>query len=252
MVTFPTTAALLFAGMPALSLCVVGVTHQTAWLAASKERLLGVPMEAARRNQSNNNLKQIGFGCQMHDEAAGALPAAATFDESGRPLHSWQTRLLPFIEQVPLYKRVDMRLPWDADENKWAFSKEPPPYLHPKVVLQPDQRGYARSSYAGNAYVLGGTKAWPLAKITDGTSKTILCGEAITAPRPWADPVNWRDPAAGIGQRADSFGGAFQGTTQFVFADGHTTSISNKIDPAVLRALCTPTSGETVPAMDDN
>ena len=68
----------------------------------------------------------------------------------------------------------------------------------------------------------------------------------FTRPRPWGDPVNWRDPALGISHSADGFGGPFENVTQFVFADGHTHAISNKIDPAVLRALCTPAAGDAI------
>jgi hypothetical protein len=181
----------------------------------------------------------------------GSLPAAATFDEHGRPLHSWQTRLLPFVEQPALYNRINRSLAWDDVENQWPFIQRVPAYMHTKIVLEPDEHGYARSGYAGNAYVLGGTKSWPLVEITDGASKTILCGEAVTAPRPWGDPINWRDPAVGVGERPDSFGGAFNGVTQFVFADGHTAELSNKTDPGVFRALCTPAGGDAVPDNDD-
>lgn len=235
--------------MFASGICVVGTAHQTAWLLTSKERLVGYSQsvrEGARRNQSNNNLKQIGLGLQTYADVAGSLPAGATFDERGRPLHSWQTRLLPYVEQVPLYNRINRSLPWDAAENRWPFSQQPPVYLHPKTILEPDERGYARSGYAGNAYVLGGPKPWRLAEIRDGETRTILCGEAVAAARPWGDPINWRDPARGIGERPDSFGGAFTDVTQFVFADGHTTALSNKMDPAVFRALCTPAAGEAI------
>lgn len=186
------------------------------------------------------------MGLHDYQHVVGSLPAGATLDGSGRPLHSWQTRLLPFVEARPLYNRINLSLPWDDFETQWPFSVPVPAYMHPKMVLEQDERGYARSGYAGNAYVLGGTKSWPIAEITDGASKTVLCGEAVTAARPWGDPVNWRDPAAGIGERPNSFGGAFSGVTQFVFADGHTIQLNNKIDATVLRALCTPAGGEAI------
>jgi len=231
---------------------IVGIVHQTGWLLTSKQRLFTYSMEAAYRSQSNNNLKQVGLGLLTYHDVNRAFPAGATFDQGGWPQHGWQTYLLPFVEQKPLYDRLDRSLPWDAPENHWAFSQHPPVYMHPKLGPLRDKNGYGLSGYAGNAYLLGGSRKWTRDRITDGAAKTILCGEATFQPRPWGDPVNWRDPAAGIGQMPNSFGGPLANVTQFVFADGHTHAISNKIDPAVLRALCTPSANDAIPLSQDD
>jgi len=43
-------------------------------------------------------------------------------DDSGRPLHSWRTLLLPFVDQLALYKRLDLSKPWDDPVNRFAQS----------------------------------------------------------------------------------------------------------------------------------
>jgi hypothetical protein len=227
-------------------ICVVGIAHQTAWLVTSDQPIIESTFEAFYRVQSHNNLKQIGLGLVGYEKENASLPVAATFDERGRPLHSWQTRLLPFVEYKRLYDEIDLSLPWNARENRQAFSQQVSPYVHPRDWSHRDRHEYQISSYAGNAWLLGGSKRWTARKITDGTSTTILCGEAATQPHAWGDPINWRDPAEGLAETPTSFGGPFHGVTLFTFADGHATAISNRIDPAVFRALCTPAAGDKI------
>src|SRR5262245_46299640 len=54
---------------------------------------------AARRAQCTNNLKQIALALRSYEQDHKALPPAYTVDESGRPLHSWRTLILPHLEQ---------------------------------------------------------------------------------------------------------------------------------------------------------
>lgn len=237
------TAAILL--LLIAGICILGVAHQTVWMATSEQPIIESTFETFYREESQKNLKQIGAAASDYAKANSALSAAATFDEHGRPLRSWQTRLLPFIGYQPLYDEIDHTLPWDARENRAAFSRQVMPFVH----LKDWSRGgfeYAITSYAGNAWLLGGSQRWKADEITDGTSNTILCGEAATEPRAWGDPVNWRDPGEGLAHRPTSFGGAFHGFTLFNFADGHVTSVSNRIDPAVFRALCTPAAGDEI------
>jgi hypothetical protein len=63
--------------------------------------------------------------------------------------------------------------------------------------------------------------------------------------RPWGDPINWRDPAKGINQVHDGFGGPTGShAVQFLLADGSVRRIGDDIDPTVLRALATPAAGD--------
>lgn len=60
--------------------------------------------EAARRIECTNNLKQIGIGIASYASAAGAFPASL-----GR--YSPLTRLLPFLDQLPIYNAVNYEAP---------------------------------------------------------------------------------------------------------------------------------------------
>ncbi len=75
---------------------------------------------AARHAQCANNLKQIALALQNYAAKYHAFPPAHTTDASGKPLHSWRTLILPFIEQEQLYKKIDLSKPWDDPANAEA------------------------------------------------------------------------------------------------------------------------------------
>ncbi len=77
--------------------------------------------EAARRMQCANNLKQIALALRDYESVHHALPPAYTVDAEGKPLHSWRTLILPYLEQQALYDRIDLSKPWDDPANKEAY-----------------------------------------------------------------------------------------------------------------------------------
>jgi len=226
-----------------------GVGHQMGWLITSRELLtFGGARNAAQRAHSANNLKQIGLGAHNYHEDHKAFPAGATATRYGELLHSWQTALLPYIEEQALYDQIDRTLSWDDPRNVPAFQARVGIYLNPAVREERDAGGYALSHYAGNARVLGGLYPMTIAEISDGTSMTILAGEVASGYLPWGRPGNWRDPALGINRSPGGFGSPFQGGANIVFADGSVRFIKDTINPAVLKSLGTPAGHETVSA----
>lgn len=74
--------------------------------------------EAARRMKCTNNLKQIGVALHMYHNSVGKLPmgwlgldANKRTDFEGEPGWAWSARILPFLEQRPLYDHLDLNLP---------------------------------------------------------------------------------------------------------------------------------------------
>jgi len=237
--------------MFAAGMATAGVAHQVGWLFGSGERLVGTNWTVGNRMQSVNNLKQIALGLHNYHRRHKTFPSGGTFDPIGRPLHAWQTLVLPFIEQQELYDRIELNVPWDEARNRPASRTSVSGYLNPAYAREDVRRngaGYALSHYAGNARVIGGDARRTIADIKDGTSNTILAGEIATGYRPWADPTHWRDPALGINRSPDGFGGPFPGGTNLLFADGSVRFVKDTTDPRVLRAIATPDGGETVNA----
>ncbi|HWL09427.1 MAG TPA: DUF1559 domain-containing protein [Planctomicrobium sp.] len=68
--------------------------------------------EAARRSQCRNNLKQYGLALHNYHSAYGMFPiGGAGPASSGRdavPRISWQARILPFLDQAPLFNQLDL------------------------------------------------------------------------------------------------------------------------------------------------
>lgn len=84
--------------------------------------------EPARRTQCKNNLKQIGLALHNYYATYGAFPPPYTVDADGRPLHSWRTLILPFLEQQPLYEKIDLSKPWNDPINAEAYAARIPSY----------------------------------------------------------------------------------------------------------------------------
>jgi prepilin-type processing-associated H-X9-DG protein len=230
-------------------LATTGVAHQVGWLLTSKERLVGSNMSRlVLRLQSVNNLKQIGLGLSFYHDAMRTFPPGGTFDEQGRPLHGWQTMLLPYTEQGALFNEIDLDIPWDAPRNVKPFQTVLGAYLNPGIQpgVARDREGYALSHYAGSARVLGGNVPRAREDIKDGGSQSIMAGEIVDGFKPWGDPANWRDPAKGINRSPDGFGSPYSGGADFLFVDGSVRFLKDGIDPRVLKALSTPDGGEGV------
>src|SRR5436190_1151666 len=89
---------------------------------------------AGRRMQCNNNLRQIALALLNYEQAYKSLPPAYTVDAKGRPLHSWRTLILPYLEQEPLYRTIDLSKPWDDPANAKALETKLPVFRCPEAV----------------------------------------------------------------------------------------------------------------------
>jgi prepilin-type processing-associated H-X9-DG protein len=226
-------------------IATVGVTHQLGWLFASKEPLLVSDSGGAvRRAQSTNNLKQIGLALINYGQAYNCFPPGGTFDRTGHAIQSWQTLILPYMEQEALYQRIDLRAPWNDARNLSAFQTPIPQYLQPGIDLVKNEFGDALTHYAANSDMLGGDHPRTISDVSDGTANTFMVGEVVSDFKPWGDPTNWRDPRLGLNRSPQGFGSPSPGGANFLFVDGSVRFIKNSVDSDVLKALSTPAGHE--------
>jgi prepilin-type N-terminal cleavage/methylation domain-containing protein len=189
-------------------LCIIGVLMGMLLPAVQRVR------EVAGRAQCSNNLKQIGYAFQMHQDSYGFLPDGG---ESWDPIQyprtwqgdtpaiapsqnwGWAYQILPFIEQNNLWRNTDDQFTRSIPVKLYFC----PSRRSPMQVYDPRYGNSGMIDYAGN----GGTSldepdllmpgngrngtvvrrpnGTPLRSsqvnlsrtITDGTSNTLLVGE---------------------------------------------------------------------------
>jgi prepilin-type N-terminal cleavage/methylation domain-containing protein/prepilin-type processing-associated H-X9-DG protein len=166
--------------------------------------------EAARRTSCTNNLRQFGLAIFNFECARGCFPQtdARTSNTAGWSLHA---RLLPYAEESAISGQFDFKAtPFTGSYNSQTpapqfaalFAKPVPMLLCPSDPA-PTVNTCNGSPYGGNNYMVsfgsgtvsGGNTYWEfskptdgivyenskvkIAKITDGTSKTVIASEAV-------------------------------------------------------------------------
>jgi prepilin-type N-terminal cleavage/methylation domain-containing protein/prepilin-type processing-associated H-X9-DG protein len=78
--------------------------------------------EAARRMQCVNNLKQMGLAMHNYESVAGAFPITGVIDTRPTAFAAWvgwsgHARILPLMEQGPMFNSVNFTLPYSRADN---------------------------------------------------------------------------------------------------------------------------------------
>ncbi len=190
--------------------------------------------EAASRTRCKNNLKQIGVALHNYTELYGSLPPAFTVDVNGRPLHSWRTLILPFIEQKPLYDAIDLSQPWNHPAIAKAYNTELNAFRCPSAELPPGFTIYLAVSADGGCFEAGASREFT--DVADGTSNTLMVVEV-----PNNHSVHWMAPVdAGeqlilnISQDSEL---SHLGGSQLLFMDGSVRFVSANLSEEQRRAL---------------
>jgi prepilin-type N-terminal cleavage/methylation domain-containing protein len=144
---------------------------------------------AARRAQCTNNLKQIALALHNYESEQDALPPAYTVDAEGRPLHSWRTLILPYLEQGPLYRTIDLSKPWNDPANAQARETSLPVFQCPEAVGPRNTTTYLAIAAPDGCLIPERSRR--LAEITDDHELTPIVIEAGAEHAvPWMAPVD--------------------------------------------------------------
>jgi hypothetical protein len=146
---------------------------------------------AARRMQSQNNMKQIGLALHNYHDTYGTFPPAYIPDEDGKPMHSWRVLILPFVEESYLYDQYDFDKPWDHSDNMAVTAQLPSVYRSPFLETADSAQGltpYVAISAPDTA--LGETEGAQLREIVDRHSGTMMLLENFAQPVYWAEPTD--------------------------------------------------------------
>ncbi len=201
------------------------------------------PRGASRRSQCKNNLKQIGLALHNYHEAHGQFPPAYTVDENGKPLHSWRTLILPYIDQAPLYNTINLSKPWNDPANAKACVTAIPVYQCPSPKFSAAQTSYLAIVTSNSA--MRPVEGRKMSEITDGLSNTMFVIE-VPANR----AVHWMSPQDADESLVLNFGPETKldhsGGVHALLGDGSVRFLSVNLPAETRRALMSATGNETV------
>ena len=226
-----------------------------------------VVREAARRTTCVNNLRQMGIGLQLYHGTwnrfpPGGIEFRSAMQPHGRQL-AWSVFLLPFVEQQPLYDRLDTSKAFDAPENAAGAATVLPLYICPSV---PDgfrlQSGRGPCFYGGifgeritspnnpPKGVMLFDRAVSMAEIIDGTSQTLILAEDSSfSDGQWINARNIFDQAYSI-NRAPDFENDIRSEhprgAHGLFCDGSVRFLEESMDLPTLAAICTRAGREVI------
>ncbi len=231
-----TLIVLIIAGVLALPMlgCCVGLLLPAVQAAR----------EASRRMSCSNNMKHIGLALHNYSAAHGSLPPAYTVDAQGRPLHSWRTLILPYMEQQALYDQIDLTKPWDDPVNQAAMQTAVPTYTCPSTDMPAISTTYV--AIVDPSGMMSGSTATKFRDTTDGLGNTILFTETDkTQAVHWMEPqdidmnsfMSVGDPS----RRTSHVGGR-----HITLGDGAVIFLTDSADPNLRKAMITRAGGETI------
>lgn len=199
---------------------------------------------AARRAHCKNNLKNIGLALHNYHDVYGTFPPPYTVDENGRKLHSWRTLILPFIDQTPLYEKIDLSKPWDDPVNAEAYATRLDVYQCPSPELPAGHTTYLALVTPDSFFRLDEPRV--LSTDTEKNSGTVMVVEV--AP---GHAVHWMQPFDADAQTGMGFGEDTEfdhsGGTHALFVDGSVKFLSAKVTQDVRHELMSYEVGVTSP-----
>jgi RNA polymerase sigma factor (sigma-70 family) len=192
---------------------------------------------ARQRVQSMNNLKQIGLALHNHHSEHTRFPRNIT-DKQGETTLSWRVAILPYLEEVELYRQFRLDEPWDSAHNKQLLNKMPAVFRVPTQSRRATETFY--QGFAGPGTMFEPDRRLRIPDVTDGTSNTIFVIEA-GAPVPWTKPEDLPYHAK---EPLPKIGGALPHTINALFVDGSVHRLSEEFKEQALRAAITRNGGE--------
>ena len=129
----------------------------------------------ARKAEQLNNLNLLDIALYNHNDASGFLPPGV--DANG---FSAASKLLPYIEQGQVYKKINYTKPMSDDANAEARKAVVPTFLSPRDPLKKVRDDSGATNYLFNDLLFyRDSKATIQASFPDGTSNTVVIGETL-------------------------------------------------------------------------
>ena len=241
--------------------------------------------ESARRSQCQNNLRQIAIGINNYQTVESSLPVGCIGCNAGKnEMHSWNTQLLPYVEQESLAAAYRLDKPSYDVANRFLGATQLAVFLCPSTVEEDLTsstglwREQAFTDYGGIYGVEGeghdaptdGTsrqvldqqwlgvflfnEAVTAAQITDGLSNTVSVAERIHrrgSTSEWACGRNIfaqekETPINSDSGLGNEIGSPHPGGALLAFCDGHVAFVTDETQQQILNAMITKSGGESL------
>jgi hypothetical protein len=200
--------------------------------------------QAAERNASRDNLKQLTLAMHAYHDTYGHTPPAVVYSKDGKtPLYSWRVELLPFLEEDDLYMQFHLEEPWNSAHNLALLKRRPKVFASPKKIEGQEEFTTFYQVFVGpqNEAPFEGRRQLKMpASFPDGTANTFLIVEA-------GDPVLWTKPddiPYSCKGPLPKLGGIFKEGFNAALADGSMRFIKRSVSEKTIRAAITPAGGE--------
>jgi len=227
--------------------------------------------EAARRMQCSNNMKQVGMAMHNYESIATAFPMVGVIDTRPTAYTAWvgwsgHARILPLMEQGPMFNSINFTLPYTLPDNYTVASTSVSSFICPSETNSSPTPASSFfntlkgvSNYGLNmgdwfVFAPGGpltrgvfapNLSRRFASFTDGTSNTVLASEVkIRSPEynciPQGlaninNPASVPDPNANPFVVAPEYGGSCgtvgQSHTAWVDGDAQETGMTTAWPP---------------------
>jgi len=142
--------------------------------------------ESGRRWQCKNNLSNLGKALHNYNSSVGSFPPAFIADANGRPLHSWRTLLLPYLEEPGIRRAYRLDEPWNSPHNRQIHDRSVHHFDCPDDESPDNQTSYV--AIVGPGTMWPGAHPFTVSEITDGTSNTIMLVEVRNSGIHWLEP----------------------------------------------------------------
>jgi prepilin-type processing-associated H-X9-DG protein len=200
--------------------------------------------------QCRNNLKQIGLALSNYHDTYGAFPPAFTVDAEGKPLHSWRTLILPFLDRAREYDSLDLSRPWHDPVNAHICKMEISVYQCPTTYLGNHHTTYLACAAPNGLFEHSESRS--ISEVTDGAAQTLMVIE-VPSDRsvPWWAPQDADEALVMLTNSGrDIKQNNHTGGAHCLFCDGSVRFLSDNMDPATRRALISMAGGEPVRDVD--
>jgi Protein of unknown function (DUF1559) len=193
-----------------------------------------------------SKLRQIALALDRYAKEHGALPPVYTTDANGKPLHSWRTLILPYLDEKQLYESIDLSKPWDDPVNAKALSTHLSIFQCPSAPSE-DNRTTFLAVVTPNS-CLRPNESRKIAEITDGVEETVAVVEFDKEHAvPWMSPMD-ADESLILRMLGPKSKTPHPGGFNAAFVSGDIKSISTETSADDLRAMISIAGNDKVDA----